>query len=209
MSILIPSIPPQEIEARSMAIIASELTVPLDPQQAPIIMRVIHASADFSYAETLSFSEDALRSAYTALQTGAQIITDTNMALSGISTPALRYLNGEKRCFMADPDVACAARARGETRAVLAVEKALSLPEPKIFVFGNAPTGLIRLCQAIEAGTCHPALVVGAPVGFVHVLEAKDYLQSLPVPQIVAQGRKGGSNIAAAIINALLYQLAR
>lgn len=202
-------IPPREIEARSMAIIESELSVPLDPQEAPIIKRVIHASADFSYAENLHFSADALSSAYAALRQGARIITDTNMALAGINVRALQELRGEKHCFMADPEVVAAAHTRGETRAVLAVEKALTLPAPQIFVFGNAPTGLIRLGQAIEAGEVHPALVIGVPVGFVHVLEAKDYLQSLPVPQIVARGRKGGSNIAAAIVNALLYHLTR
>ncbi|MEZ4509778.1 MAG: precorrin-8X methylmutase [Eubacteriales bacterium] len=200
---------PHDIERRSFELIEQELPHPLDSTLAPIIKRVIHTTADFDYVDTLYFSEDALTSAFLALKGGASIITDTNMALAGINKPALAKLNCSAYCFMADEDVAVAAGLHGSTRASAAMDKASSLTGPLIFAVGNAPTALVRLYEHIVQGSLQPALVIGVPVGFVNVIQAKELILQTSVPCIVAKGRKGGSNVAAAIVNALLYQLTR
>lgn len=202
------SLLPHEIEARSFAILTQELgDRELDPFQAPIIKRVIHTSADFDYADTLTFSQDAVPKALSALQHGACIVTDTNMVKAGINQMLLQSLGGQVYCFMADPDIAQAAKQNGTTRAVASMDKAAQLQGPFIFAIGNAPTALLHLCDLMDAGKLHPELVIGVPVGFVNVIEAKERLLTYDIPYIVARGRKGGSNIAAAICNALLYQL--
>ena len=202
------SLLPHEIEARSFAILTQELgDRELDPFQAPIIKRVIHTSADFDYADTLTFSQDAVPKALSALQHGACIVTDTNMVKAGINQTLLQSLGGQVYCFMADPDIAQAAKQNGTTRAVASMDKAAQLQGPFIFAIGNAPTALLHLCDLMDAGKLHPELVIGVPVGFVNVIEAKERLLTYDIPYIVARGRKGGSNIAAAICNALLYQL--
>jgi precorrin-8X/cobalt-precorrin-8 methylmutase len=198
---------PNAIEARSFALIAAELPRPLDPVLAPIIMRVIHTTADFDYVDTLTFSPGAVDAALDALRQGADIVTDTAMAQAGINKAALSAWGGNVHCYMADPDVAAAARRDGTTRAAAAMDKAASLPGPLIFAIGNAPTALVRLHALIEANQVHPALVIGVPVGFVNVVPAKELFLAGPTPHIVARGRKGGSPVAAAICNALLYQL--
>lgn len=201
---------PHEIEQQSFAIITREIGQrKLDPQQAPIIKRVIHTTADFSYLDTLVFTHDAVQAGLAALQAGATIVTDTNMVLAGISKPALAALHSRAVCYMADEDVAAAAQKSGSTRAVCSIDKASKLPGPVIFAIGNAPTALLRLHELIEQKQIHPALVIGVPVGFVNVVESKEQLLRCPVPAIVAKGRKGGSNVAAAICNALLYRLTR
>jgi precorrin-8X/cobalt-precorrin-8 methylmutase len=200
-----PSIPPEEIERRSFQIIEQELPHPLDEQQAPIIKRVIHTTADFSYADTLCFSEGAIEAARDAFARGADIITDTNMEKAGINKKKLAAFGGEVHCFMADEDVAKEAKERGITRAAVSMEKSAVMGENFIYAIGNAPTALIRLYELIEAGEVKPLLVIGVPVGFVHVVEAKELIRKTSVPYIVARGRKGGSNVAAAICNALLY----
>ena len=204
-------IKPGEIEKRSFALIAQELgDRQLDPEQEPVIKRVIHTTADFDYVENLCFSRNAVSSAKKALQNGAHIVTDTNMALSGINKRSLHQLGCQAHCFMSDPDVAAAAKARGVTRAMVSMEKACSLDGDLIFAVGNAPTALIQLDELIRAGKLLPKLIIGVPVGFVNVVEAKELiLAQEQVPYIVAKGRKGGSNVAAAICNALLYQLFR
>jgi precorrin-8X/cobalt-precorrin-8 methylmutase len=202
-----PSIPPEEIERRSFEIIEQELPHPLDERQAPIIKRVIHTTADFSYADTLCFSEGAIEAARNAFARGADIITDTNMAKAGINKKKLAAFGGEVHCFMADEDVAKEAKERGITRAVVSMEKSAIMGENFIYAIGNAPTALIRLYELIEAGELKPLLVIGVPVGFVHVVEAKELIMKTNVPYIVARGRKGGSNVAAAICNALLYSM--
>lgn len=199
---------PADIEKRSFAIIAQELggrTFPDGIDQ--VVRRVIHTSADFDYADTLCFSEGVIGQALEALSAGATIVTDTSMAMSGISKPALARVGGRVRCFIADPAVAAEAKARGVTRAVVSMEHAARLDGPLIFAIGNAPTALIRLHELIEAGTLAPALVIGVPVGFVNVVESKELFVGGKTPHIIARGRKGGSNVAAAIVNALLYQL--
>lgn len=209
MNIELERVLPGDIEARSFEIIESELAHPLDPILAPVIKRVIHTSADFDYADTLCFSPQVMEKALAALKAGATIVTDTNMALAGINKPALAKLGCTAQCFMADPDVAQAAKAHGTTRAAAAVDKAAGLKGPVIFAVGNAPTALVRLYELIQENRVDPALIIGVPVGFVNVVQAKELILSLDVPHIVARGRKGGSNVAAAIVNALLYQITR
>ena len=199
---------PADIEKRSFEIITQELGGRTFPVGIDLIVkRVIHTSADFDYAYNLCFSEDVVARAKEALAAGATIVTDTNMALAGISKPTLAKFGGKAVCFMADPEVAQEAKERGVTRAVVSMEHAARLDGPLIFAIGNAPTALIRLHELIEAGVLSPALVVGVPVGFVNVVESKELFLGGETPYIIARGRKGGSNVAAAIINALLYQM--
>ena len=200
---------PMEIEKRSFEIIESELPHPIDPALAPIIKRVIHTSADFDYADTLCFSEDVVAKAHEAIKNGACIVTDTQMAKAGINKKNLAKYGGEVYCFIADEDVAAAAKANGSTRSAASMDKAAALGQPLIFAIGNAPTALVRICELIDEGKLKPELVIGVPVGFVNVVQSKEMIMQLPVPYIVARGRKGGSNVAACIVNALLYMLGR
>lgn len=199
---------PQEIEEESFAILTRELgNRQLPPDQEPIIKRVIHTTADFEYADSLYFSPRVAHAAKEALLAGGTIITDTQMARSGINKKAAEALGCQVLCFMADEDVACTAKAQGSTRAVAAVDKAATLEGPLIFAVGNAPTALLQICRLAEQKLLQPKLVIGVPVGFVNVVESKELLIHSGIPCIVARGRKGGSNVAAAICNALLYQL--
>ncbi len=201
---------PADIEKRSFAIITEELGGRTFPESvAEVVKRVIHTSADFDYADNLCFSPDAVEQAKAALEAGATIVTDTNMALAGISKPTLAKLGGKAVCLMADEDVAREARTRGVTRATVSMEHAAKLDGPLIFAIGNAPTALIRLHELIREGAVSPALVIGVPVGFVNVVESKELFIGGDTPYIIARGRKGGSNVAAAIVNALLYQIVK
>ena len=201
---------PADIEKRSFSIITEELGGRTFPEGvAEVVKRVIHTSADFDYADNLCFSPDAVEQAKAALEAGATIVTDTNMALAGISKGTLAQLGGRAVCLMADEDVAREAKARGVTRATVSMEHAARLEGPLIFAIGNAPTALIRLHELIGEGAVSPALVIGVPVGFVNVVESKELFLGGDTPYIIARGRKGGSNIAAAIVNALLYQIVK
>ena len=201
---------PADIEKRSFAIITEELGGRTFPESvAEVVKRVIHTSADFDYADNLCFSPDAVEQAKAALEAGATIVTDTNMALAGISKPTLAKLGGKAVCLMADEAVAREAKERGVTRATVSMEHAAKLDGPLIFAIGNAPTALIRLHELIEEGAVSPALVIGVPVGFVNVVESKELFLGGDTPYIIARGRKGGSNVAAAIVNALLYQIVK
>ena len=201
---------PADIEKRSFAIITEELGGRTFPDGvAEVVKRVIHTSADFDYADNLCFSPDAVEQAKAALEAGATIVTDTNMALAGISKGTLAQLGGRAVCLMADEAVAREAKARGVTRATVSMEHAAKLDGPLIFAIGNAPTALIRLHELIEEGAVSPALVIGVPVGFVNVVESKELFLGGDTPYIIARGRKGGSNVAAAIVNALLYQIVK
>ena len=203
----IVKIAPMEIERESFRIITEELgDRALDPEQAPIIKRVIHTTADFDYADNLYFSPDAVRLAKEALQGGATVVTDTQMALAGINKRTLEKLGGSACCFMSDEDVAAEAKAQGVTRARVSMDKAAKLGGNVIFAIGNAPTALIRLRERIDEGY-RPKLVIGVPVGFVNVVASKELILETGVPCIVARGRKGGSNVAACIVNALLYMI--
>ncbi len=205
---------PADIERTSISIITRELdelglTPP--PETAAVVKRVIHTTADFDYAKNLRFTPGAVQAAVRALQRGAVIVTDTNMALAGISRPGLAKLGCEAVCYMADPAVAEAAKQAGTTRAVAAMHRAAREHPGAILAVGNAPTALLTIAEEIEAGL-RPALVIGVPVGFVNVVESKETLFAVceqhGVPAIVAMGRKGGSNVAAAICNALVYSAA-
>ena len=203
----IQNLTPMEIEKESFRIITEELgDRPLDPEQAPIIKRVIHTTADFDYADNLYFSPDAVALAKEAIRGGATVVTDTQMALSGINKRTLARFGCEAKCFMSDEDVAAEAKAQGVTRARVSMDKAARLGDNVIFAVGNAPTALIRLRELIDGGY-RPKLIIGVPVGFVNVIPSKELIIDSPVPCIVARGRKGGSNVAACIVNALLYSL--
>lgn len=207
---MIQQIKPMDIEKRSFEIITELLgDRRLDPENELVIKRVIHTSADFDYADNLVFSPHAVSKGIEALRAGCDIVTDTQMAKAGINKTILGSLGGEVHCFMSDPDVAQEAKERGVTRAIVSMERAASLPKPCIYAIGNAPTALISLYEQIKAGKTEPALIIGVPVGFVNVVESKELILGTDLPYIVARGRKGGSNVAAAICNALLYQIQR
>ena len=208
MKIELENVEPRDIERRSFEIITQELgDRKLDPEKELIIKRCIHTSADFDYADTLCFSEDVVKKALDALRQGACIVTDTQMGRSGINKRALARYGGEVYCFITDEDVAETAKKNGTTRATASMDKAASLQKPLIFAIGNAPTALVRLYELIEEGKINPALIIGVPVGFVNVVQSKELIMKTDAPYIVAKGRKGGSNIAACICNALLYML--
>lgn len=208
MKIELENVKPMEIEKRSFAIITEELgDRVLDADKELIIKRCIHTSADFEYADSLCFSRDAVARALEALKKGACIVTDTQMAKAGINKRALARLGGEVLCFMSDEDVARRAAELGVTRAHVCMDKAAQLGRPVIIAVGNAPTALIRLYELIGEGKLRPELVIGVPVGFVNVVQSKELIMETDVPYIVARGRKGGSNIAACIVNALLYMI--
>ncbi len=201
---------PMDIEKRSFEIITELLGErKLDPENELVIKRVIHTTADLDYADNLVFSEHAVRVGIEALRGGCDVVTDTQMARSGINKTVLEKLGGQVRCYMSDPEVAAEARARGVTRATVSMEHAVRSDKPLIFAIGNAPTALIRLRELAREGKVRPALVIGVPVGFVNVVESKEEIIASGLPHIVARGRKGGSNVAAAIVNALLYQITR
>jgi len=200
---------PEEIERKSFEILSAELVergITLPASEEMVTKRVIHTSADFDYAKTMTYSENAVEIVGKLLLGGADIVTDTNMALSGINKKALAKLGGEAHCFMADEDVARLAGQQGRTRAALSMEKAAKIGKPVIFAIGNAPTALIQLYEMIQEGYFKPAFVIGVPVGFVNVEAAKELIMKSGVPYIVNRGRKGGSSIAAAICNAILYR---
>jgi len=201
---------PEDIEKRSLEIIAAELgDRKFPPENEPVIRRVIHTSADFDYADNLTFSDGAVRRGIEALRAGCDIVTDTQMAKAGINKSVLAKLGGQVYCFMSDEDVAKEARERGVTRATVSMERAARLEKPCVFAIGNAPTALIRIRELVDAGQLAPALIIGVPVGFVNVVESKELILGMRTPYIVARGRKGGSPVAAAICNALLYQIGR
>ena len=202
---------PMDIERRSFEIITQllgERTIPAENEL--VVKRVIHTTADFDYAENLAFSAHAVAQGIAALRAGCDIVTDTQMAKAGINKTILASLGGEVHCFMSDPDVAAEAKSRGVTRAWVSMEKAAQLKKPCIFAIGNAPTALVSLDALMAAELLRPALLIGVPVGFVNVVESKELIiEGGRAPYIVARGRKGGSNVAAAICNALLYQIRR
>jgi len=202
---------PGDIERTSMSIIAAELAernIILPPEHEAVVKRVIHTTADFDYAENLRFTSRAAELGQAALRRGIPIVTDTNMAKAGVSKPSLKTLGCELHCFMADPEVAMLAKEQGLTRAAVSMEKAARELPGAILAVGNAPTALLRIAELIAEGL-RPALVIGVPVGFVNVEESKEILfaacEACGVPAIAAMGRKGGSNVAAAICNAILY----
>ena len=204
------NVKPMEIEKRSFEIITEELgDKVLIPGTEPIVKRCIHTSADFDYAENLCFSDGAVEKALEAIRNGASIVTDTQMGKSGINKKTLAKYGGQVYCFMSDDDVAEIAKKNGSTRAVASMDKAAAMNEQFIFAIGNAPTALVRLCELIDEKKIDPLMIIGVPVGFVNVVQSKEMIMERDVPYIVARGRKGGSNIAACICNALIYMIDR
>lgn len=208
MKTKLENVQPREIETRSFEIITEELgDHKFQPGTELIVKRCIHTSADFEYADSLYFSEGAVEQAIEAIKNGASIVTDTQMAKAGINKKALGKFGGEVFCFMSDEDVAVKAKAEGSTRAAACMDKAAALGKPVIFAIGNAPTALVRLYELIQEKKISPYLIIGVPVGFVNVVQSKEMIMESGAPCIVAKGRKGGSNIAACICNALLYMI--
>ncbi len=207
MSVELQRVAPADIEARSMEIIQSELGSRVLPEEnRPVILRAIHTTADFDYADNLVFSPGAVARGVAALRAGAEIVTDTTMAMSGINKRVLTRFGGRVHNFIADPAVAAEAKGRGVTRATVSMERAAAMGKSLVYAIGNAPTALVRLYELWQEGRLpEPALIIGVPVGFVNVVEAKELILQMDCPYIVARGRKGGSNVAAAICNALLY----
>ena len=206
----IENVRPADIEKRSFELIQEELDargIRLPEETDLIVRRTIHTTADFDYAETMTFSGGAVAVLKDLLRSGATIVTDTNMAYSGINKKRLAQYGGQVRCFMAEPEVAEEAKKRGVTRASVSMEKAAALPGRVVFAVGNAPTALISLREMYDAGTFRPDFVIGVPVGFVNVVPSKELIMATDIPYIINRGRKGGSNVAAAIVNAVLYQL--
>ena len=202
----IENVLPQEIEKRSFEIITEELgDIELDNANSDVIKRVIHTTADFEYVNNLCFSKDAVKIAREAIKNGASIVTDTKMASVGINAGRLSKFGGKVYCFMSDDDVAKMAKENGTTRATTCMEKACTINEPLIIAIGNAPTALIKLDDLVKTNKIKPKLIIGVPVGFVNVVQSKELIMNLGIPYIVARGRKGGSNVAAAICNALIY----
>ena len=202
---------PSEIEKRSFEIITEEIKEMgkiLCPETQLIVKRCINTSADFEYVDSLVFTEGVVEKAKDAIRRGVPIITDTQMGKAGINKKRLAEYGSEVLCFMSDEDVAEMAKKNGTTRAVASMDKAAALGREAIFAVGNAPTALVRLYELIKEGKINPELIIAVPVGFVNVVQSKELILSLEdTPSIVARGRKGGSNIAACICNALLYQM--
>ena len=207
MKIELENVKPRDIERRSFEIITEELgDRKLDPDKELIIKRCIHTSADFEYADSLCFSDNVVAK-HGCDPPGCLHRYGYPDGRSGINKRALARYGGEVYCFMSDEDVAATAKANGTTRATASMDKAAQLDKPLIFAIGNAPTALVRLYELIEEGKLNPALIIGVPVGFVNVVQSKELIMKADVPYIVARGRKGGSNIAACICNALLYMI--
>lgn len=201
---------PMDIEKRSFEIISEELRsrgIVLPKEQEMITKRVIHTSADFDYAKTMTYADDAVRIAKELIRNGADIVTDTTMGMSGINKRALAEFGGSVHCFIADEEVARLAKQQGKTRSAVSMEKAAALEKPVIFAIGNAPTALISIYEMMQQTSWRPAFVIGVPVGFVNVEAAKELILETEIPYIVNVGRKGGSNVAAAICNALIYEV--
>ena len=206
----IEHVKPEEIEKRSFEIISEELAkrnIVLPPEEEMITKRVIHTSADFEYVDTMTYSKGAVKVIKQLIKEGADIVTDTNMALSGINKKVLAEFGGSAHCFMAEEEVAKLAKLRRTTRAAISMEKASGIDKPVIFAIGNAPTALIQIYEMMQNNSWKPAFVIGVPVGFVNVEAAKELIMESDVSYIINRGRKGGSNIAAAICNAVLYEL--
>ena len=196
---------PDEIEKRSFQIIEEEAgTHRFSAQQWPVVRRIIHTTADFEYLQTLRFHPDAVSAGIESIRSGRGVITDTNMVRVGIRSKDLQQYGGGVRCFMEDPQIHRIARQRQTTRAAAAVDAAVEEMNGGIYAIGNAPTALMRLIELIEKGKAHPALVIGLPVGFVNAAESKAALAALQTPYITNSGRKGGSNVAASVVNALV-----
>lgn len=199
---------PQVIEERSMEIISQEIGK-LDclPEEEAVIKRIIHATADFEFARLIKIASGAIEKANKSLQNGSKVVTDVLMVKAGINKKILSHLGSEVRSYIGDEDVALRAKKEGITRAMLAMRKAVKDKENRIFLIGNAPTALFELISLIRAGQAEVDLIIGTPVGFVGAEESKEELIKSNLPYITVRGRKGGSPVAAAALNAILYMI--
>lgn len=197
---------PSQIEKRSMEIIQEFLgDTSYSPAELSVVRRVIHTTADFEFAKILEFRNGPLKALTDALLEGVHIVTDTNMALAGINKRVPGKYGAEVKCYMGNEGVQREAGERGVTRAMVSMEWAARDRKNGIFVVGNAPTALMRLLELLDEGLVNPRVIIGVPVGFVGAAESKEILRECPVPSIITRGNKGGSNVAAAIVNAIAY----
>lgn len=201
---------PREIEERSFEIITTEMGDKVFPEAiAPMVKRIIHTTADFEYADLLEILNGGYESGMAALKQGKKIYADTRMIQVAVNKKALADHGIEIVNFVHDADVAAEAKERGVTRSTVSMEKALKDDSVGIFAIGNAPTALYTLIEQVKLGKAKPALIIGAPIGFVGAAESKEALDQIDSPIIRINGRKGGSPVVAAILNAMLYQLGR
>ena len=197
---------PSQIETKSMSIIDTYLTTDhWSEDELPVVKRMIHTTGDVTYQEIIHFQGDPVSAGKKAILNGAKIVTDTMMAFSGINKPLLAKAGCTIHNFVSDPKIATIAKERGVTRSMAAMEHAVSI-NSEIYVVGNAPTALFRLGELIKEGKADPKLVIAVPVGFVGAAESKEFIRGIDVPSISTEGFKGGSNVAAAVFNAILYQ---
>lgn len=198
------TIQPQAIEGLSFDMITEELGEhPFTDEQYPIVQRVIHASADFELGRSLVFHQDAIKIGVEAIRSGKPVVADVQMVQVGINKPRLEQFGGDVRVYISDPDVIEEAKKQNVTRAIMSVRKAIKEADGAIFAIGNAPTALLELIRLVKTGEARPSLIVGMPVGFVSAAESKEELAKLDVPFITNIGRKGGSPVTVAAINAL------
>ena len=196
---------PEEIEKKSFQIIDEEAGAHrFSELQWPIVRRIIHTTADFEYLQTMRFHPDAIDAGIEAIRSGQMVVTDTNMARAGIRSRDLQQYGADVKCLMDDPQILQVAKQQGTTRASAAVDAITSEIDGGIYAIGNAPTALMRLMERIEKDEARPALVIGFPVGFVNAAESKADLADMDIPHITNSGRKGGSNVAASVVNALI-----
>ncbi|PID72739.1 MAG: precorrin-8X methylmutase [Desulfobulbus propionicus] len=197
-------IAPQDIEAESFRIIADELGPhSFSPEEFAVVQRCIHATGDFSFADNLRFNHGAIQAGLKAIRAGRNILVDVTMAASGVSKAMLAEFGGKVICHVGEPETAAMAKENGTTRSDAAVMRAVD-ENIGIVAVGNAPTALLKAMELIEAGRLTPDLVIGAPVGFVNAAESKQLLIEKPYPHIAALGRKGGTPVAVASLNALI-----
>lgn len=198
------TVQPQEIEKNSFDIITEELGPhPFNEEQYPIVQRVIHASADFELGRSMLFHPEAVQTGIRAIRNGRKIVADVQMVHVGISKPRIAKFGGSVDVYISDPDVVAKAQELNTTRAIVAMRKAVKEAEGGIFAIGNAPTALLELIRLIKEGEAKPGLVIGMPVGFVSAAESKEELAKLDIPYITNVGRKGGSTVVVAVVNAL------
>ncbi|TYP71334.1 precorrin-8X/cobalt-precorrin-8 methylmutase [Paenibacillus methanolicus] len=198
------TVQPQEIEEKSFEMITEELgTHPFTEEQYPVVQRVIHASADFELGRSLLFHKDAIRAGIEAIRQGRKVVADVQMVQVGISKPRIEKFGGEVKVYISDPDVMAEAKRLNTTRAIISIRKAIREAEGGIYAIGNAPTALLELIRLVKEGEAKPGLVVGVPVGFVSAAESKEELAKLDIPYITNLGRKGGSPVAVAAVNAI------
>ncbi|MBO8171522.1 MAG: precorrin-8X methylmutase [Bacillaceae bacterium] len=199
------TVQPQEIEGKSFQIITEELGEhSFTEEQYPVVQRVIHASADFELGRSLIFHPDAIRAGIEAVRTGKRVVADVQMVQVGISKARLEKFGGDVKVYISDPDVVEEAKRLNTTRAIVSMRKAAKEAEGGIFAIGNAPTALLELIRLVKEGEARPGLIIGMPVGFVSAAESKEELAKLDVPFITNRGRKGGSAVTVAAVNAII-----